>query len=192
MKIIGITGNKGSGKSTVAKILCELGWYELSFAQPLKEGLQKIFNLTDEQIYGNEKEIIDSYWNVTPRELLQVIGTDLLREQLPLLLPQIKDSTLWIQCLDKKLQELKYHNKGTYKGIVISDVRFIDEIQYIRHQNGHIWHVINDDYNLNELSQHSSEKLSQNITDIKPNHIIYNNSTFDDLKYKVTDLNVQI
>ena len=94
--------------------------------------------------------------------------------------------SLWIRCLDKQLQHILRCQEGfPYKGIVISDVRFPDEIDFIRECNGAIWHVINCRAPLDPRHHHASERLAQDLDAIKADVIIYNNSTLDDLRHKI-------
>ena len=74
--IIGIAGKKGHGKDTVGNFLISFrGYKKLSFAEPIKKACQEIFMFTEDQLNGNDKENIDPYWNVTPRQVLQYVGT---------------------------------------------------------------------------------------------------------------------
>lgn len=118
--IIGITGKKGAGKDTVADILTEYGFVKKSFAQPLKESLRIMFNFSDEQLYGEKKEEIDSRWNISPRNAMQFFGTDILRKM---------DEDFWIKHMEQRLTE---------KLIVIPDVRFSNEIEVIKKRGGYI------------------------------------------------------
>lgn len=63
--IVGIAGKARSGKDTVAKYLIEeYGFKSISFATALKEGLgRRVFGLTDDQLYGDKKEVVDEFWN---------------------------------------------------------------------------------------------------------------------------------
>jgi len=74
--IIGLTGKKRAGKSTVAKHLCEKhGFVEITVAEPLKEVIGRhLFYFTDEQLYGNTKDVVDERWFVTPREVWLAFG----------------------------------------------------------------------------------------------------------------------
>ena len=66
--IIGLGFKARSGKDTVADYLIEnYGFKRLAFADALKEGCRHIFELNDEQLYGELKEVEDDYWGVTPR-----------------------------------------------------------------------------------------------------------------------------
>lgn len=184
MKLIGLTGLRGSGKSTVANILCtEYGWIELSFANPLKKGLQEMFQLESKQLFGPDKEQVDDFWGVTPRELLQVIGTELFREILPQKLPYLK-GPIWLKACEKELLKLK--DNPNIPGIVISDVRFLDEVNLIRSYNGKILHVLRDSQKTSKWNLHSSEMMAANYKTFNPDYIIKNNKTIEALKKKLS------
>ena len=90
--IIGICGLIGSGKGTVADILVENhNFQKLSFADKLKDGVASVFDWDRDMLEGDtdrsriwrEKE--DEFWSnetgmsVTPRLILQLFGTDCMR-----------------------------------------------------------------------------------------------------------------
>ena len=53
--LIAICGKSGSGKSSIAKILCEKdNFIEYTFASPLKK-IAEIFGFENEEIYGSQK-----------------------------------------------------------------------------------------------------------------------------------------
>ena len=79
--IVGLIGKKGHGKDTFADYLVQhYDFVKLSFAEPLKKVCKELFLLTDEQLYDPmEKEKVDERWGKSPRQLMQIIGTDILR-----------------------------------------------------------------------------------------------------------------
>src|SRR5436853_7359802 len=95
-KLIGIIGKKGHGKSETSKRLATILHKEhqkdveiITFSSFLKDALKEIFGLTYEQLHDPTlKETIVPYWNVTPRELLQKFGTEMLRDYFPKVIPQ--------------------------------------------------------------------------------------------------------
>ena len=197
--IVGIIGLIASGKSTIASILVEdYGFTKVSFADTLKDAVAAIFGWPRELLQGDTEESrqwreqVDSYWSsvmghpVTPRWVLQHIGTDVMRNHF--------HTNIWVHSLMKKLAD----PTGNY---VISDVRFRNEVDVILAQHGEIWEVqrapmpewygekFNDYEDLKrhmELyhpSVHASE-WDWRLT--KRNHIIRNNGTLHDLKDKVS------
>ena len=116
--IIAICGKKGHGKDTAGDYLCEhKNFIKFNFADPLKNVCKILFDFTDDQLYGHLKETKDNFWNIAPREMMQFIGTDLMRDALGNKFPVIGDS-IWIKLMEKKIQE------NSDKNIVVCDLRF--------------------------------------------------------------------
>jgi hypothetical protein len=158
-RIIGFTGNKQNGKSTVTQYIVEkYDAVELSFAGPLKDGCRELFGFNDEQLYGNLKEVVDPFWNVTPREILQFVGTDLIRKQMSKIIPDIGES-FWIKCLENKVKKELAKNPNVT--IIISDIRFPNEMESVKKMGGLVIRVTRPEFNNknNEFSMHESEKL---------------------------------
>jgi len=174
--IIGITGNKQSGKDTCAKYLVEkYNFLHLSFAEPLKKACKLLFNLNEEQINGSEKEEIDLFWKISPRRIMQFVGTEIFRDKIKELIPNI-DSNFWIKLMEQQILKL---NPNT--NIVISDVRFLNEVEFIRKYNGIIVKINRN----NEIDNHLSE---MEINKIIPDFIIDNIGTFDELNKKIENI----
>jgi energy-coupling factor transporter ATP-binding protein EcfA2 len=185
MELIGITGLRGSGKSTLARHLCmAYNFDEVSFADPLKHGIKEMFLLSGAELglfvtssdQHHKKEEVDPFWGVTPRELMQVIGTDLMREELPKRLPQLRN--VWIRSCERRLGFLKHSGS---RRVVISDVRFPDEVAFIRSQGGRIWHVRRPGQESSGFTQHSSEGMAQQPDSFQPDVIFDNTGTVEDL-----------
>lgn len=123
--IIGVSGQARHGKDTIADYLVKTyGFQKFLIAEPIKEICRTIFSFNQEQLYGDLKETFDPRWNVRPRECLQFIGTELFRQQIKQLLPEI-GSKIWIKSLCEKLRGVISSDPAIL--IVISDLRFEDE-----------------------------------------------------------------
>ncbi|ATZ80931.1 monophosphate kinase [Bodo saltans virus] len=129
-KIIGITGRKFTGKDTLGNYLVDTyGYTRLAYADALKDAVKAIFDFDDEQLYGNKKEDIDEYWGITPRQVLQFVGTDLFRNHICELLPTMgKD--IWINVIKRKISNMTKRNQDAK--FVITDIRFPNELQAIK------------------------------------------------------------
>jgi hypothetical protein len=178
MPIIGLHGSIGSGKSTIAKYLVvNYNYEEYALANPLKK-IGEIFYFEPNQLYGTQenKLEINEHWGVSARKFLQVVGSELFRDALPKLLPDMKldGCSVWIKLLDI------YIKKNPNKNLVISDVRFSDEAKYIQSIGGYIIKIDRKLEQPSDIAKHQSE--NQNVSyDI----ILNNNGSLDDLKKNI-------
>lgn len=142
--LIGFAGPMGSGKTTAANLIP--GAVVKSFATPLKKGVAEIFGFTDHQLYTMEgKNSIDEFWGVSPREVLQYIGTDCIRKYLP---------GFWVRRMELELKKIRGQ-----RIVVIDDVRFNDEANLIRKLSGAVVHIVGRRAEVpEEVAKHKSEK----------------------------------
>ena len=141
MKLIGITGKARSGKDTAAEhIINEYEYEKYSFADPLKRACSEMFGIPLGDFYNdNLKDEVNEFWGISPRRMAQLLGTEggrkLFREDL-----WIKRAELYIRGQDK---------------IIIPDVRFENEANFIRANGGALIHIKRKD--LQSVEQHISE-----------------------------------
>lgn len=180
--LIGICGEMRHGKTTICDMLkAHYEFTEYAFAHPLKEGCKVLFSLSDEQVYGDMKEVVDIRWGATPRYILQQVGTDMFREKLKIYLSEIHvESTLWIANFLRWFRQ-----NPQYSNVAVSDVRFKDEAQVIKSTGGKLIKVIRPSLMKKSGTPvvHKSE-VDQNS--IECDQIIYNNGTLDELFNKLT------
>lgn len=159
-KLIGITGRKFNGKDTLGNYYVEkYGYIRLAFADALKKGCAEIFGFSDEQLYGNLKETADDFWKITPRTVLQYVGTDLFREQLNVIMPEIGQN-IWTKVVEKKISDIRKVNPNAC--FVITDVRFPNECDLVRKLGGVVVRVKRDSVN-NTIDTHQSEIEIENL-----------------------------
>lgn len=134
--LVGISGFIGCGKSTVADQLTDqFGFRKDSFATSLKDAVALMFDWPRNMIEGDTKqsrewrEEVDEWWanklgipNFSPRLALQLIGTDSLRNHF--------NEGIWFMTLENRIR------KNPDQHVVISDVRFPNEIEFIKNQGG--------------------------------------------------------
>ena len=166
---------KHHGKDTIADFISlKYGHKKISFADPLKQASHHIFGLTYEQLHVNLKETIDNYWKCTPRYLLQMVGTNLFRNQF--------DTNIWIYRMNQIFEN------NPIKNFVISDVRFQNEADLVKKHNGLLIKVNRPGQKYND--NHISEK---GIDDIENYDILIQNSdSIFDLYEKIRLLLSQI
>ena len=189
-KLIGLAGRKESGKTELAKICNNYGYKTISFALPLKtlianllgitiEDVNKLKNANNRYVLQNMDFIFISKETDIPleivkekceekifkntRELLQFIGTDLIREY----------------CNDwhvNKVKEMILNEPN--QNFVIDDVRFPNEREMIESLNGTLWFVVRPKFE--NVSNHISETA---LKWQEFDNIIINNKSLEFLKH---------
>lgn len=131
--IIGLVGFIGSGKGTVGDLLESRGFKKDSFAAPLKDAVSCIFDWPRELLEGDTevsrrwRESADAFWTekfgraFSPRMALQLMGTEAGRN--------VFHSDLWV---------ISLFNRARDSNVVITDVRFRNEISYIQKNKGKV------------------------------------------------------
>jgi len=138
--IIGVCGLIGSGKGTVGDILAnEHGFVKISFADKLKDIVATMFDwdrtlLEGDTDYSRQwRESTDDFWSqelgksVTPRLILQLFGTEVMRQGF--------HNDVWVISVKKQILN------SPDKNYVICDVRFPNEVSMIQQLNGEVWWV---------------------------------------------------
>lgn len=133
--IIGLVGFIGSGKGTIADILTKKhNFTKLSFADTLKDATAAIFGWQRHLLEGDTdesrsfRETKDEWWSekfgydFTPRLALQMMGTEAGRE--------VFHPDIWLRSLERRME--------LYPNVVIADVRFPNEIDFIQSKGGFI------------------------------------------------------
>lgn len=127
--VIGLTGRARSGKDTVAEYLvADHGFKQVAFAGLLKEAAGLLFGLSYDQLHGGLKEVVDPYWGRSPREILQLMGTESFR--------CVFGDDFWVKALERRV--------GQAEKVVVSDVRFDNEAEWVRAQGGQVVRLVRD------------------------------------------------
>lgn len=128
-KIILISGNKRSGKDTLADAIIENNenYRKETFAGALKETVNSLFEWSDEWA-DNNKEVIDKRWGVSPRQAYQFFGTEIMQEAFPRKF-YFFDIKMGRKFWAHKLASRLIPNQFNY---IISDTRFPHEYEVMR------------------------------------------------------------
>lgn len=176
--LIGIIGKKRSGKDTSGDYLLKnKNFTKYSFANPIKRGAMELFGFTEEQVFGDLKDVVDPTWGITPRLVLQIMGTEVFQYDMPKYIPELQSigRSFWV----KRFEQWYETNKEL--DVVICDVRFQHEVDAILKMGGVVWKVTRP--NLNNGDEHASEKEMDLIEGVTT--IINNDGTLDDLYNKI-------
>lgn len=150
--IIGLVGKAKSGKDTTADYLVkEHNFVKVAFADDLKDLCMDMFNLAPHQVSTQEgKATIDPRYNKTPREILQIVGTDWFRSIYP---------TIWV---DRLINKLKVGRKN--HNFVVTDARFPNEIKALNDIGAHVVKLVRTNYeNTGTFAAHASETALESI-----------------------------
>jgi hypothetical protein len=152
--LIGFGFRKGSGKDTACKFAYSKITYGTTlqpaivhFADALKTGIgREVFGLSDAQMQDQTmKEAVDPYWQLTPRKILQLGGTEALRNTF--------SSDVWVKALLRRIA-----NDSTHDVFLIGDVRFPNEFEAIRELGGFNVYLTRMPEDVEDSSnQHASE-----------------------------------
>jgi hypothetical protein len=171
-RLIGISGRKESGKDTLGEyLITQYGYKRYAYADALKNVCKELFGFNDEQLNGSQKEVNDEYWKVTPRHTFQFMG-DVLRDNANTIFPGIDDKLL-VEVMKRKI--LSEWEKDPNTLIVVTDVRFLNELNLIKELNGTL---IKINRNTNQFDTHKSET---NVDTLVVDHIVDNNGTKEEL-----------
>lgn len=182
--LIGVMGRKQSGKDTLAEHLVEeYGFVRYAFADPIKLACKAAFGFTDEQCWGKEKEVVDPFWNITPRKVFQIFGTELFQFELPKHAPELADigRTFWAYTFARWYEQ--HIVKDSNLRVVITDVRFPFEADLINRLGGTIVKVVRS--SIVSVDMHASEI---EMDSIPYKYLIENYGTVDELHQKVDNL----
>ena len=170
MKLIGITGKARSGKDAVAKFAwAQYGFTRIAFADPVKMAAQAKFGLTAEQAWDDElKEVVIPHWNMTPRQMFQMEGTEAGRN--------VFGGDLWIKRFMLSYNLLKHTDD-----IIVPDVRFDNEAEALRSLGGIIIEVRRGQAG---LSGSAGAHVSESGLSLPADYVIENEGTLEELYEK--------
>jgi len=180
--LIGLTGRTGSneiagcGKDTVANFICRhLSIQSYGFADPIYDMVKAGFGIDGKskewQDRGKKSAPID--WlsaerDISLRYLLETLGTEWGREMIC--------SDLWARIAEKRYRESE-------AGLVIRDVRFPNEVDWIDRLGGTLVHIIRPNHFNPEANPNHPSNKPLSIRDY--DKVIMNDADLDTLRNRV-------
>lgn len=177
MKIVGLTGLAGHGKTSVAQELVKRGYTRVAFADKVKMIAAATYGIEPMVFYGSNPEVcknttIVEPYNKTLRQMMTETG-DCYKA--------FYGDNVWVDLLAHQL------NTKNYALIVIEDIRYDYEADAVRSWGGEVFHVdaserLSSDA---ELYKHSSE---QGVTRLDGEVVIDNNDSVEKLLEQLNQL----
>jgi hypothetical protein len=161
--VIGFAGKARTGKDTAVSMLLEMAdGYRYAFADPIKR-------MTDalgiERGDDTNKEEVIPELGVSRRHMWQTLGTEWGRN--------LVNKDIWLILAKWELDSFG-------PGMVISDVRFENEADWIRSQGGRIVHISRKD--APKITGSSTHQSEAGIEHKYGDFILYNDGTLDQLR----------
>lgn len=202
MRILGICGRKESGKSLLSGVLVEkYGYVKFTFDNAIKTLICKLLNIDRStlEILKNEPKTLDfvpndevcsfiseqteipneivlsffkKYQTFTMRELLQKMGTELIRAY---------NKDWHVNKVKNNIINLLNENKDA--NIIVDDVRFPNELEMLKSFSAELFFVIRPS-NFKVTNHESDVSITWDSLDIKQENIIINDCTKDALLYE--------
>lgn len=141
-RLLGLCGLAGAGKDSLAQVLVHShGFQAVSFSGILKDVAAAVFCWDRRMLEGDTEESrawrerVDPWWadrlsmpDLTPRMVLQRVGTDLFRAHF--------HDDMWVAHLERRLALMAGSN------VVITDCRFENEVALVRRLGGRVVRVV--------------------------------------------------
>lgn len=188
-KIIGIIGCVGSGKDTCGDYLINhYKFKKTAYAKKVKDVASIVFGWDRDMMEGSTKESrewreqVDPFWGLSPRAVMQKIGTEMFREHI--------DKDVWIKSVVKEVT-------SSTDNYVITDCRFENEVEAIKKLGGKVLYVERGevpDWAV-EAKEGKSCRSDIHVSDWNPymlskyaDYMISNNRTLEDLYQKINEI----
>lgn len=148
--LLGFAGKAHSGKDFSADHIIQnypnLKIAKVAFADAVRDMVRPIFDVDDIYRRGSKEDPIDGF-GISLREILQSLGTDWGRHMV--------SEDIWVKVLDKRISE-RYSD---FDVVIISDIRFDNERDYVIHNGGKVISITGakDKHNKSKFSEHASE-----------------------------------
>ena len=164
-RVVAFCGKARSGKDTAASAVTrEHGHVRYALADPIKRGIETMFNLHPSIWDDDHKEQVIPWLGKSPRQLAQTLGTEWGRDTVA--------TDVWLRCADQFLH--------SHRAIVIPDVRFRNEVEWVRSKGGVLLKIVRPEVKM--VADHPSE---DGIPEWLVDAVIINDSDPYELKERI-------
>lgn len=162
--LIGISGWARAGKSAAGKILRDHHQYQVeTFDAPVKEVARTLYGTDFRNL---DKDLVIQSLGMSPRQIYQTVGHDIFRSY---------DPAFWLNHLIRRVDPLPAN-------LVITDVRYCNEADWILAQGGEVWRIVSD------RAIHYEHPSEHTLDDYEFNRNITNNGSLDLLGITVDEI----
>lgn len=185
--VVAIIGRKRSGKDEIARYLTNRhGYSHFKFAGKLKQAINILFGISCEDLEEAQKDEELPEWGVSPRRIMQFVGTEMFQHKIQELIPWASKN-FWTLSLRADIENAIVYNNVAR--VVVSDMRFRHEFEclksltFSRPTKLTVLRVDRHTSCIGETSEHVSET---EFLEIPHDVVIANNQTLECL-YKRLD-----
>ena len=108
-----------------------------------------------------QKDMLDDFWKIRPREALEFVGSVAMREQIRdylLLFDKYIGDKIWVKRFEK------FYTENKHKDIIITDLRYDPEYEFLSTvENKKIIKIIRPNFNCDKTKAYDIEKHSYDI-----------------------------
>lgn len=168
-KLIAFTGKKGHGKDTAAQPLILRNYKHTNFAHPLKHVCATVFGLSRAEMNDPalKEKVLERWPHQSPRELMQLVGTDLFRQRWP---------EVWIRAWENLIGPPD-------QPVVCTDCRFLNEAGAVHRMGGTIIRIVNPRIEAGDTHQSEME-----MDRISADYVVLNDGNILDLQNQIEEL----
>lgn len=180
--LIGLVAKARAGKDTVAGLLTKNfdGFEQFAFADTMKDVVAVKFGIPrcncdalNDDGSAFDREALHPFWGISVREMLQMEGTEATRE--------VYDPDFWVKRMRLKIRDYRKKN------IVISDVRFPNEVAFIQKCGGHIIGITRPTTAIAN-NDHPSERMASRDLGVVADYIVGNDGTIAQLHGQIIEV----
>ena len=176
MRLVALCGRKRSGKDTIAEYLVSrYNYVHVKLATPLKGAVCTLFGLAPETVEDESKDVVHPGLGVTPRQVMQVMGTE-VRDAL------VAKLGLPVDMLARRVMESV--DPTSVQNVVVSDMRFVHEFAHFRSRVKDLVVIRVERPYVDAVDRHTSETESAAIP---ATFIVRNDGSLQDLYRQIDE-----